>query len=46
MENEERIPVKTKQAWQTPEIIDLDLDLTAGKTDYITEVDTANFGAS
>nr|WP_319573291.1 hypothetical protein [uncultured Draconibacterium sp.] len=28
MENEE----KTKQAWRTPEIIDLDTDATAGKT--------------
>nr|WP_319573292.1 hypothetical protein [uncultured Draconibacterium sp.] len=27
MENEEKI----KQAWQTPEIIDLDTDATAGK---------------
>ena len=31
MENEERIPVKAKQAWQTPEIVDLDLDKTSGK---------------
>nr|WP_319997137.1 hypothetical protein [uncultured Draconibacterium sp.] len=28
MNNEE----KAKQAWQTPEIIDLDADATAGKT--------------
>ncbi len=26
MENEERIPVKAKKAWQTPEIIDLDVE--------------------
>ena len=28
MENEERIPVKVKQTWQTPDIIDLDVDKT------------------
>lgn len=32
MENEERIPVKAKKVWETPEIIDLDLDKTESGT--------------
>ena len=33
MKSEERIPMKVKKAWQTPEIIDLDVKMeTDGKT--------------
>ena len=28
MENEERIPVEAKKAWQTPEFVELDVDKT------------------
>ena len=45
MENEERIPVKAQKAWQTPEIIDLDVDKTA-KSWYFTEVDSIGWGPS
>nr|WP_319997139.1 hypothetical protein [uncultured Draconibacterium sp.] len=40
MENEEKI----KQAWQTPEIIDLDADATAGKIAHTLEMSA--FGPS
>ena len=41
MENEERIPVKAKKTWQTPEIVDLDLDKTSAKANKGGETSTA-----